>query len=72
MTRAERIINEISEVMTAAVDEKEARSMGEKLQRIFWGDGPDTEHDSDTLCAAANVLIEYGYGPPKPEKKKDG
>lgn len=35
----------------------------EELQQLFWADGEDTEHDSDTLGEAANILMKWGFGP---------
>ena len=47
----------------AAHEMREAVQLAEELQAILWHDGPDTEHDSDTLNQVANLAIKYGYGP---------
>ena len=45
---------------------KQACGMAGALQQLLWCDGPDTEHDSDTLGEVANITRRYGFGPKKP------
>lgn len=70
-TKAEAILHEVSDALTAAVDEQDARSMARRLQEILWPGGDEEfEWDSEKLDEVGNTLREYGYGPEAKEQKK--
>lgn len=43
--------------------EQRALDFAEAIQDHLWWDGPDTQHDSDTLAGVANLAIRFGFGP---------
>jgi len=61
--KSAEILHEVSDALTEAVNANEAMQMAEELQAILWHDGPDTQHNADTLNQVANLAIKYGYGP---------
>ena len=69
-TRAESILDEFSEAMTKAVDEKDARSMGEELQKLLWGAEELPEY-GQALARAQDILQRYGYGPEEEKESPD-